>query len=190
MRAEIGIRIAAAALVFAPAAAHAQFGGTASDAPVVIEADTLDVHNEQGMAIYEGRVDAIQDDTQLRSDRLELYFDRSEGAAAATPQTGLGDMTHAIAIGSVYYVTPQQIATGDRAYYDVATDTVTMTGNVLVKQGCDVLSGDEMVMNMTTRDAQVRAAPSAPDKPGRVRTVLHSGGNEEAEAPAAAEGCE
>jgi lipopolysaccharide export system protein LptA len=172
------VALAAAA---APAASLAQINPDGGD--IVIEADTLDIFNEQGLTVYEGRVDAVQGDTQLRADRLELYSDPAAGSAGLGD---MGDVVRAIAIGNVYYVTPEQVATGDRAVYDVAADTVTLTGGqVVVTQGCDVLTGTEVVMNLTTNDAQVRAGPAADGRPGRVRTVIRSG-DEAAPAP----GCE
>ena len=171
-----------AALALAAAPANAQINPDGGE--IVIEADTLDIFNDQGLTVYEGRVDAAQGDTQLRADRLELYSD----PAAQNGGAGLGDMgnvVRVIAIGNVYYVTPEQVATGDRAVYEVATDIVTMTGQrVVVTQGCDVLTGTEVVMNLTTNDAQVRAAPTD-GRPGRVRTVIQTG---EQTAPTA--GCE
>lgn len=165
-------------------AAHAQIG-TANE-PLVVEAERLDVHNADGLVVYEGRVDAVQGESQVRANRLELYFDKSQQAEG---EVGLGNLTHAIAIGDVYYITPEQTALGDRAVYDIATDTVTMTGNVIVKQGCDVLTGQELVLNLTTNDAQVRpgAAPEGAVRPARVRTVIYSGGDQDATQPAGEE---
>jgi len=148
-----------------------------SDQPLEIEADTLDVHNEQGLAVYEGQVDAVRGEAQLRTDRMEVYF------ASAQDGAGIGDrdVIRAIAIGNVYYVTPTQVATGERAVYDVAADTITLTGpEVVVTQGCDVLTGTEVVFNLTTNDAQVRAGGQATEgRPGRVRTVINTGDSAE-----------
>lgn len=184
MNARIANALAAApfaALALAAAApAAAQINPDGGE--IVIEADTLDILNEQDLTVYEGRVDAAQGDTQVRADRLELYSDPTgEGAGLGD----MGDVVRVIAIGNVYYVTPEQVATGERAVYDVASDTVTMTGQrVVVTQGCDVLTGTEVVMNLTTNNAQVRAAPQD-GRPGRVRTVIQTGAET---APAA--GCE
>lgn len=172
----------AAAFAVAPQSALAQINPDGGD--IMIDADTLDIFNEQSLTVYEGRVDASQGDTQLRADRLELYSDPAAGGAGAGLGGDMGNVVRVIAVGNVYYVTADQVATGDRAVYDVATDTVTMTGpRVIVTQGCDVLTGTEVVMNLTTNDAQVRAAPGADGQPGRVRTVIRSDN-----APAA--GCE
>ncbi len=147
--------------------------------PIVIEAETLDVFNDEGLAVYAGRVDAVQDEAQLRADRLELYFDRTD-QPAGEDGLGLGALTHAIAIGNVYYVTPEQVAVADHGRYDIETDTVTMTGRVVVQQGRNVMTGEEMVLNLTTNDVQVRAgqAPASAARPARVRTVIHTGGGE------------
>lgn len=181
MSARIAIPIAAAIAVAwaaAPTVALAQLNPDGGE--VVIDSDTADHFNEQGLTVFEGRVDVSQDDTQLRTDRLELYSD--PGAEGGSGELGdIGNLVRAVAVGNVYYVTPERVATGDRAVYDVATDTVTMTGReVIVTQGCDILTGTEVVMNLTTNDVQVRATQE--DRQGRVRTVIRTGDQQAAAA--------
>src|SRR3546814_16295581 len=52
--------------------------------PININSDTLEVQQDKQLAIFRGKVDAVQGDTRLRSDELYVYYrDRQKDAAAA-----------------------------------------------------------------------------------------------------------
>ena len=60
-------------------------------------------------------------------------------------------------------------AEADRADYSIDTGVIVMTGNVLLTQGANALSSNNMTVNLTTGTAQMN---------GRVRTILQNdGGN-------------
>ena len=50
-----------------------------------------------------------------------------------------------------------QNASGDLGVYDMKTKTVTLTGNVVVSQGKNVVRGERVVVNTETGDARVVA---------------------------------
>ena len=50
-----------------------------------------------------------------------------------------------------------QTATGDTGLFDMKSNTVTMTGNVLVSQGPNVLRGERLVVDLTTGVSRVDA---------------------------------
>jgi lipopolysaccharide export system protein LptA len=51
--------------------------------------------------------------------------------------------------GEVFYITPDLKATGDLGIYNAATDTITLTGNVILIRGEDVAKGNRLVMELT-----------------------------------------
>ncbi len=57
-----------------------------------------------------------------------------------------------------------QVATADRATFDMATNIVTMVGNVLLTQGNNVVRGQRLVVNLTTKEGRVEG--------GRVETLI------------------
>ncbi|MCA8885572.1 MAG: OstA family protein [Hyphomonadaceae bacterium] len=124
-----------------------------------------------------GDVDIVQNDARLRADRITLYFSGSSGAPSGggAPQQGLGsgDIERMIAEGEVYYIRPSQDARGDRAEYNVAADSVTFTGNVIVMSDENVIRGNTLVLQIGSRRTTIR-----PQAGQRVRGVFvpHEGG--------------
>src|SRR3546814_5799549 len=56
--------------------------------PININSDTLEVQQDKQLAIFRGKVDAVQGDTRLRYDELYVYYrDRQKDAAAAQKKT-------------------------------------------------------------------------------------------------------
>ena len=58
-------------------------------------------------------------------------------------------------------------ARGNRAVYEIANDSVTFTGNVVVASDENVIRGETLVLNITNRRTVIR-----PDAGGRVRGVF------------------
>lgn len=133
------------------------------DKPVKINADELEVHDKDKMAVFSGDVHLVQGDVSLRSATLIVYYDdqasgrpkSGKGAAASTqisPQQNQ-QIKRVEAKGNVLVVQKDQRATGDKGIFDMRANTVTMHGNVVISQGDNVLRGDNLTVNMTTGDA-------------------------------------
>lgn len=153
-----------------------------SDAPVDISADQLEVVNTQCLATYRGAAEAMQDTARLRAEVLKIFYKTRKAptgpqtsAAQAAGATGAmggkcdSQLDRMEAIGSVYYVTPQQRVRGDSAVYEAGSDTLTLTGDVIAIQGQNVLRGSKLVIRISTGDAQMQSG----GKGGRVRTVIY-----------------
>jgi lipopolysaccharide export system protein LptA len=155
-----------------------------SDAPVDISADQLEVVNTQCLATYRGAAEAMQDTARLRAEVLKVFYKTRQAptgpqtsAAQAAGATGAmggkcdSQLDRMEAIGSVYYVTPQQRVRGDSAVYEAGSDTLTLTGDVIAIQGQNVLRGSKLVIRISTGDAQMQSGGKG--KGGRVRTVIY-----------------
>ncbi|OYU68879.1 MAG: organic solvent tolerance protein OstA [Alphaproteobacteria bacterium PA2] len=155
-----------------------------SDAPVDISADQLEVVNTQCLATYRGAAEAMQDTARLRAEVLKIFYKTRQkptgpqtSAAQAAGATGAmggkcdSQLDRMEAIGSVYYVTPQQRVRGDSAVYEAGSDTLTLTGDVIAIQGQNVLRGSKLVIRISTGDAQMQSGGKG--KGGRVRTVIY-----------------
>lgn len=112
-----------------------------SNQPININSDTLEVQQDKQLAIFRGKVDAVQGDTRLRSDELYVYYrDRQKDSAAAqkttaAPAAGGPDassITRIEAKGNVFVSTPAERGQGDFGIYDVDKKVITLTGNVLL----------------------------------------------------------
>lgn len=89
-----------------------------------------------------GRAELTQGDSRIRADRVE-------GTIAN------GDLARVEATGNVYFVTPDQTIRGDRAVYTPADDTIVLTGDVILTQGENVMTGGRLVYNTRTEAAQM-----------------------------------
>jgi lipopolysaccharide export system protein LptA len=79
--------------------------------------------------------------------------------------------------GAVTVLTKDQSASGDLGIYDLKTKTITLSGNVVVSQGQNVIHGERVVVDTETGNARVEsgsgAGASAPG--GRVRALIQPG---------------
>lgn len=159
----------ALALMAGPAAAQL---ATGSNAPVDITADEGEVINSQCLSIWRGDAEALQATTRLRAQVIRVF---------SSPRAGVGDNSQGRcgatqrleAEGEVYYVTPAQAVRGDRAVYVAETDTITITGGVVVTQGRSVARGDRMTVRVKTGQVNLETTAKGRGTPGRVRAVFY-----------------
>ncbi|VAV95820.1 hypothetical protein MNBD_ALPHA06-993 [hydrothermal vent metagenome] len=141
--------------------------------PVDISADNLEVIDAKNLAIYIGHVDVIQDDARLQADRIEVQFakgtsEQSGGALNAS----WGDIQSITAIGNVFYTTPGEVARSDRGVYKLSSDTITMTGDVVVTQAGNVIRSQALQINVRTGEASFVAGTTGRQSTDRVRSVF------------------
>ena len=179
----------------------AQAGGASSpakpgqfenkDAPVQIEAATLEVHDKSKTATFSGNVSVVQGDTTMRCRSLVVFYgqeigigesgaEATTGTAVKTPlggSKGAQNIRRIEARGAVTVLTKDQSASGDLGIYDLKTKTITLSGNVVVSQGQNVIHGERVVVDTETGNARVEsgsgAGASAPG--GRVRALIQPG---------------
>lgn len=176
-----------------PAATPGPFQGVGQnkDQPIQIESSTLEVRDKSKIATFAGNVQVVQGDTTIHCRTLVVFYGPEEGAAAAkapapptnvpaNANTGLPQDAHDIrrveARGDVTVVTKDQSASGDLGVYDLKAKTITLTGNVVVSQGKNVVRGDRMVVDTETGFSRVEsgATPTA-TTPSRVRALILPG---------------
>ena len=127
----------AAAVIAAPFAAapftpaNAQLAPQISDSPIDITGDRLEVVDD--IATWTGNVRAVQGEAILTAEKLVADLDDS------------GAFTRIRAIGSVRYSNGKEAITGKNGVYDADTRTITITEDVVVTQGEQVMTGGELV---------------------------------------------
>ena len=129
-----------------PITAQAQFSKNNS-AP--IQADAYDVTNTAGVTILSGQVDVRQGETRILSDVMRIHGGAT-GVGAAT-----SDISRIEATGNFYYLTPDQEVRGNSGVYTKESDSFTVTGDVILLQGENVVTGDTLIYNLTTEEARV-----------------------------------
>jgi len=154
--------IAAAALT--SAAGAQQSGDDANRDLLDVSAENFEIFEAEGRALYSGDVNAVRGDARLRADRVNVFFRASASGAFET-------ITRLVAEGEVYYVTEGEVAHGDEGVYDVEADTIVLTGDVVLTQGCNVSTGRRLVANLTTGVSRLEGG-AGDEEGGRVRSIF------------------
>lgn len=163
---------AMAFLALAGAPAFAQIGQ--SDAPIEITARQTEYFQNDGRGIYTGNVVATQGDSRITSDKLTFICTKS--APRADNAQSCDEIEQLIAEGNVFYIAPDVRIRGSKAEYDFPTDTITITGDIIMSRGEDgVVRGTRVVYSI----GEGRTVITAGEK--RVVTVFNT-----AKKPAAA----
>jgi lipopolysaccharide transport protein LptA/LPS export ABC transporter protein LptC len=146
-----------AAAAEAGAAVQEQLFGsfkTDPNAPIDVEADSLDVIDPAKQAIFHTNVRAQQGDFVLRTVELIATYTGQSGLAVGTG--GASDRTPAqlqkIEAKQKVLITSKdgQTATGDWAIFDVKANTALLGGRVVVTRGKDVAEGPRLKIDLTT----------------------------------------
>jgi lipopolysaccharide export system protein LptA len=164
------------------------------DQPIQIEAATLEVQDKNKMATFSGDVQVVQGDTTIKCQTLVVFYGAEHGpgqgkAVAAQPAPGAlqgahiqqivpqrqQDIRRIEARGGVTVISKDQNASGDLGVYDLKKKTITLTGNVVVSQGQNVLHGDRVVVDTTTGNAHVESGGTSQN---RVRALILPNKNE------------
>jgi len=154
-----------------PMTAQAQFSRD-NNAP--IQADADDVSNTAGVTVLSGQVDVRQGETRILSDQMKIYG----GSTGLGPDTG--DISRIEASGNFYYLTPDQEVRGNNGVYTKASDTFTVTGDVILLQGENVVTGDTLIYNLSNEQARVLGSCKGRKcgSTGRVRILIKNTGTQ------------
>ena len=128
-----------------------------SDSPVEVTADSLDVNQEDGTALFTGNVVVGQDEMRLSGDEVLVIYQEDRRGISRLEATG-----------NVVLVSGPDAAEAERADYDIDSGVIVMTGDVLLTQGESALTSDRMTVNLDDGTARMT---------GRVKTILQTSGN-------------
>jgi lipopolysaccharide export system protein LptA len=98
----------------------------------------------------------------LRSKTLDVFYDQDDaakgGMKAAQPGPGGKQSIRRLeAKGGVTVTQKEQTATGQTGIFDMKSNTITMTGGVVISQGKNVLKGDRLIVDVATGHARMEA---------------------------------
>ncbi len=125
--------------------------GFQSDAPIEINADEAEIlaQGENRKLIFKGGVRVRQDNLSLASDLLEAEYEAGES-----------EPKRLVAQGAVHVAQGNRSARCDRAEYLRSTQKVTCRGHAELIQGCDVVRGELIVLDLAGDKARVEGAAS------------------------------
>ena len=170
-------------------------GGQDKDQPVQIEAASLEVRDKAKTATFAGDVQVVQGDTTMKCQKLVVFYGQEVGIAqkeagqggAPAPETkpalagpkGAQNIRRIEARGGVTVITKDQNASGDLGVYDLIAKTITLTGNVVVSQGQNVIHGERVVVDTVSGNARVESNnQGGGGTPSRVRALIQPNQNQ------------
>lgn len=150
-------------MLSAPLAAQSNnviFGGIKADtsAPVEMTADTLTVNQTDSTAVFTGKVVIGQGAMRLAADEVHVEYAKGDTTT----------INRLIATGHVTLVSGEASAEAEKAVYAVSTGAIDMSGNVLLTQGGNAMTGQTLTVDLKTGTGRMD---------GRVKTILQPGGN-------------
>lgn len=145
------------------------FGSFKHDAnqPIEITADSLAVDNAAQTATFTGKVVAGQGTLRLTARTVTVRYGGVGGPGAAegaAPSSGTGSIDSLRAEGEVFLSNGAETAKGEWADYDVAGGVVTMGGNVVLTQGENAISGQNLRIDLNRGAGEITG--------GRVKSVF------------------
>lgn len=133
--------IAAALALLAAPLAVAQISGQDGQ-PIAYSADRGEFVQAERRLVLSGNAELLQGENRVRANAITLSY--GEGGSDG----GVGDVDRIEASGEVYFVTPEQVARGDQAVYTAGNDTIVVTGDVILTQGENVLTGNRLTIHV------------------------------------------
>ncbi len=174
----LGLSASVAAPIFAAAPAAAQqttlFRGFDLDSrdPIQVEADALEVNDNAETKIrvsrFSGSVVVTRGNTLIKAAELNIFSPVAAGDAAEALNNEAFDRIEAS--GDISISAGDQTATGDAMVLDMLTRIATITGDVILTDGANVLSGNRLAINLDTGQANMQ------NTGGRVRVLIPGAG--------------
>ncbi len=153
--------------------AFAQSAGLASmkldgKQPIAIDADRLEVLENEGKAIFNGAVNVVQGATSLKTSNLVVFYAKNGSGSAAT---GSSEIERLEMSGKVIIQSEKQTATGDSGSFDMKSDTFVLTGKkVVLSEGGNVATGCRLTVKMATGKANLESCKNGN---GRVQILIN-----------------
>jgi len=116
--------------------------------PIRVKADKSEVLERERKVILIDNVDITQGEARLRADIVTIAYGGNEAGGTGLG-ANFGDIQSMTVRGNVYYITPEIKANGSLGLYDAETDTLTLTGNVVLLRGEDVAKGERLMIGLS-----------------------------------------
>jgi lipopolysaccharide export system protein LptA len=120
---------------------------TSGHGPIDIKSDTLELDYKNNSVLFTGHVHAVQADALLTSDSLKVLYGKD-----------FHQVKEMFANGNVRMSQGTRWATGEHAVLDQAAHTVTLTGNPVVHDGPDQVTGSRIIVHLDSGKSEVIGA--------------------------------
>ena len=126
--------------------------------PLEIKSEELNIEQNTGIATFSGNVIATQGNLILTALTLVVEY-------ALKNSRMTSEMEKLTANKDVTIVSETQSAVANKMVYDVKSEKIIMTGDVILKEGLSATSGDRLTINLNTGSRRME---------GNVRTLILS----------------
>ncbi|MEO9823673.1 MAG: lipopolysaccharide transport periplasmic protein LptA [Paracoccaceae bacterium] len=127
---------------------------------VEVSADELSIDQSNGQAVFAGNVLVVQGEVRMSAGRVAVVYAQTDGAA-----NGISSLK---ATGGVTFVTAKDAVEAREATYSVEQGTVQLSGDVILTQGQNAISGEKLVVDLNSGQGRME---------GRVRTIFTPAGD-------------
>jgi lipopolysaccharide export system protein LptA len=126
--------------------------------PVVVDSDSLESMQKEGLSVFKGNVVAKQNNSVQYADRMEVYTDSKTDR-----------IERVVSTGNVRIITRDcRMGTAGRAEYYDAEQRVVLIGNARVWKGNDIVTGERITMYIAEDRSLVEGG-----KQERVKAVFY-----------------
>lgn len=154
-----------ALLALSPAMGWAQgasvaFGGLKQDTtlPVEVSADQLAVNQADGTAVFTGNVLVGQGEMRLSAGKVQVEY-TADGSG----------ISKLFASDGVTLINATDAAEAREAIYTIDSGNVVMTGDVLLTQGANALSGQKLVIDLKAGTGVMEGRVQSVFQPGKAQ---------------------
>ncbi len=143
-------------IAFATPASAQSFGGafegmSNNNEPIQIEADRLEVLDNQKLATFNGNVKVVQGSTILKAANLKVFY-----LGQGSGNSANGKIKRIEAGGKVAVRSKDQHATADKMVFDMQAQIVTLSGDVAVSQGNNIITGCVLLVYLKTNTSEFK----------------------------------
>ncbi len=148
-------RPAASGPTLTPPAAPAAEG---KNGPVVVDSDSLESMQKEGLSVFKGNVVAKQNNSVQYADRMEVYTDSRTDR-----------IERVVSTGNVRIITRDcRMGTASRTEYYDAEQRVVLIGNARVWRGADIVTGERITIYLAEDRSLVEGG-----KQERVKAIFY-----------------
>lgn len=119
-------------------------GTTNKSLPVEATADDLQINSDENSAVFTGNAKVVQGILNLQAKKITVFFD-----------TNADNIKSVNAIGNVSFTNGPETAKANSASFNVDTQIITFSGNVILKQDKNVLAGDQLTYNISNKHSKM-----------------------------------
>lgn len=139
--------------------------------PIQIDADALEVFQEEQKAIFSGNVIAKQGEMTVKASKMTIFYDADKNKAKNK------DMNNSIRRidldGNVVLTSPGQSAKSSKGFYDTQKNQVSLSGDVTLTKDGNILKGNKLDYFIDTGYSKIYSEASKTGSTnGRVRGLF------------------